>query len=29
MSDLQIILILAAASVFFAGYLLLCERVRG
>ena len=28
MSDLQIILIMAAASVVFAGYLVLCERVR-
>jgi hypothetical protein len=29
MSDLQIVLIMAVASVFFAGFLLLCERVRG
>ena len=29
MTDLQIVLIMAAASVVFAGYLLLCERVRG
>jgi hypothetical protein len=29
MTDLQILLILAAATVAFAGYLALCERVHG
>ena len=29
MTDLQIVLIMVAASVVFAGYLVLCERVRG
>lgn len=28
MSDLQIALIMVAAAMLFAGYLLLCERVR-
>ena len=28
MSDLQIVLIMVAAAIVFAGYLLLCERVR-
>jgi hypothetical protein len=28
MSDLQIALIMVAAAIVFAGYLLLCERVR-
>ena len=28
MTDLQILLIMAVAAVAFAGYLLLCERVR-
>jgi hypothetical protein len=28
MTDLQIVLILAAACAAFAGYLALCERVR-
>lgn len=28
MTDLQIVLIMAAASVAFAGYLVLCERLR-
>ena len=28
MTDLQIVLIMAAASAVFAGYLVLCERVR-
>ncbi len=28
MTDLQIVLIMAAASAAFAGYLALCERVR-
>ncbi len=29
MSDLQIVLIMAVATLFLAGLLLLCERVRG
>jgi hypothetical protein len=28
MTDLQIVLIMAAATAVFAGYLALCERVR-
>ena len=28
MSDLQIALVMVAAAIVFAGYLLLCERVR-
>jgi hypothetical protein len=28
MTDLQIVLIMIAATIFFAGYLVLCERVR-
>jgi hypothetical protein len=28
MTDIQILLIIAAAAVVFAGYLALCERVR-
>ena len=29
MTDLQIVLIMALAAVAFAGYLVLCDRVRG
>ena len=28
MTDLQILLIVAATAIVFAGYLLLCDRVR-
>jgi hypothetical protein len=29
MTDLQILLIIAATVVLFSGYLVLCDRVRG
>jgi hypothetical protein len=29
MTDLQILLIIAASVLVFAGYLVLCDRVRG
>jgi len=29
MTDLQILLIMAASAIVLAGYLALCERVRG
>lgn len=29
MTDLQILLIIGAAVLFFSGYLVLCDRVRG
>ncbi len=29
MTDIQILLIMIAAAIAFAGYLLLCERVQG